>query len=118
MTDNTDEPFSIVIDKSNYFSFSSYTRSDHVYMNIWNPVDGEILLCKRETKNSHDNNTVSIMHNSYGRPCSSEFEQTFFKFIFAAWSTILCIITGKKRNHGVRLGLGIHIIYQAEKAGQ
>ena len=46
MTDNIDEPFLIVIDKSNSFSFNSYARGYHIYIDFWNPVDGEILVCK------------------------------------------------------------------------
>ena len=56
--------FPIVIDKS-YVSFNSYARSYHLYMNVWNPVDGEILVCTREIYNPHDNYAVSIMRYSY-----------------------------------------------------
>ena len=63
MADNIDQPFPIVIDKSYSFSFNSYARGCHVYMNIWNPVDGEILVCTREIDNPHDNYAVSIMRN-------------------------------------------------------
>ena len=51
MTDNIDEPLPIVIDKANSFSFNSYARGYHAYMKIWNPVDGEVLVCTRETDN-------------------------------------------------------------------
>ena len=51
MIDNTDEPLPIVIDKANSFSFSSYARGYHAYMKIWNPVDGEVLVCTQETDN-------------------------------------------------------------------
>ena len=40
MTDNIDEPLLIVIDEAICFSFDSYARGYHAYMNIWNPVDG------------------------------------------------------------------------------
>ena len=49
MTDNIDEPLLIVIDEAICFSFDSYARGYQAYMNIWNPVDGEILVCTRET---------------------------------------------------------------------
>ena len=45
MTDNIDEPLPIAIDKANSFSFNSYARGYHAYMKIWNPVDGEVLVC-------------------------------------------------------------------------
>lgn len=34
MTDNNDEPFSIIIDKSNYFSFNSYLRGYKIYEHL------------------------------------------------------------------------------------
>ena len=50
-----------------FFSFNSYARGYHVYiyMNIWNPLDGEILVFILDTNNTHDNYNVSIMRNSY-----------------------------------------------------
>ena len=67
MTDNIDEALPIVIDKANSFSFNSYARGYHAYMKIWNPVDGEVLVCTRETDNPHDNYAASIIRNSYVR---------------------------------------------------
>ena len=48
MTDNIDESLPIVINKANSFSFNSYARGYHAYMKIWNPADGEVLVCTRE----------------------------------------------------------------------
>ena len=47
MADNIDESFPIVIDKLNYFSFNLYARGYrvYIYMNIWSPLDGEVLVC-------------------------------------------------------------------------
>ena len=64
MTDNIDQPFPIVIDKSYSLSFDSYARGCHVYINIWNSVDGEILVCTRKIDNPHDDYAVSIVRNS------------------------------------------------------
>ena len=91
MTDNIDEHLPIVIDEANCFSFNSYTRGYHAYMNIWNPVDGEILVCMRETNNSHDTYAVSIMRNSYvvGHAPSS-LSKAFSNFLSLPRSTILC----------------------------
>ena len=65
MTDNIDEPLPIVNDKASFFSFNSYARGYHAYIKIWNPVDGTLLFCTRETDNPHDNYAVSIIRNSY-----------------------------------------------------
>ena len=32
----------------------SAIRGHHVYKDIWNPVIGEVLVCKREEENNHD----------------------------------------------------------------
>ena len=86
MTDNIDESLLIVIDEAICFSFDSYARGYHAYKNIWNPVDGEILVCTRETDNSND--TYTLFPSCViicCRACTLEFEQGFFKLPFTAW---------------------------------
>ena len=122
MTDNIDEPLPIVIDKANSFSFNSYARGYHAYMKIWNPVDGAVLVCTRETDNPHDNYAVSIIRNSYvvGH-VPLGLSKTFSNFLSLPVSTMLCIVTGKRLNRGAGLGLEILVMYQArghEKASQ
>ena len=122
MTDNIDEPLPIVIDKVNSFSFNSYARGYHAYMKIWNPVDGELLVCTRETDNPHHNYAVSIICNSYiVDHVPLGLSKTFSHFLSLPASTMLCIVTGKRLNRGAGLGLEIPVIYQArghEKAIQ
>ena len=122
MTDNIDEPLPIVIDKANSFSFNSYARGYHAYMKIWNPVDGAVLVCTRETDNPHDNYAVSIIRNSYvvGH-VPLGLSKSFSNFLSLPVSTMLCIVTGKRLNCGAGLGLEILVMYQArghEKALQ
>ena len=106
MTDNIDEPLPIVIDKANSFSFNSYARGYHAYMKIWNPVDGEVLVCTRETDNPHDNYAVSIIRNSYvvGH-VPLGLSKTISNFLSLPVSTMFCIVTGKRQNRGAGLGL-------------
>ena len=112
MTDNIDEPLPIVIDKANSFSFNSYARGYHAYMKIWNPVDGAVLVCTRETDNPHDNYAVSIIRNSYvvGH-VPLGLSKTFSNFLSLPVSTMLCIVTGKRLNRGAGLGLEISVMY-------
>ena len=122
MTDNIDEVLLIVINKANSFSFNSYARGYHTYMKIWNPVDGAVLVCTRETDNPHDNYAVSIIRNSYvvGH-VPLGLSKTFSNFLSLPVSTMLCIVTGKRLNRGAGLGLEIPVMYQArghEKALQ
>ena len=122
MTDNIDEPLPIFIDKANSFSFNSYAIGYHAYMKIWNPVNGAVLVCTRETDNPHDNYAVSIIRNSYvvGH-VPLGLSKTFSNFLSLPVSTMLCIVTGKRLNRGAGLGLEILVMYQArghEKALQ
>ena len=39
----------------------SFARGVHVYMDIWNPVIGKILKCKRQPTNEVDKHAVAIM---------------------------------------------------------
>ena len=122
MTDNIDKPLPIVIDKANSFSFNSYARGYHAYMKIWNPVDGAVLVCTRETDNPHDNYAVSIIRNLYvvGH-VPLGLSKTFSNFLSLPVSTMLCIVTGKRLNCGAGLGLETLVVYQArghEKALQ
>ena len=122
MTENIDEPLLIVIDNANSFSFNSYARGYHTYMKIWNPVDGEVLVCTRETDSPHDSYAVSIICNWYvvGR-VPLGLSKTFSNVLFLPASTMLCIATGKRLNRGAGLGLEIPVMYQArghEKAIQ
>ena len=113
MTDNIDEPLPIVIDKANSFSFNSYARGYHAYMKIWNPVDGAVLVCTRETDNPHDNYAVSIIRNSYAvGHVPLGLSKTFSNFLSHPVSTMLCIVTGKRLNRGAGLGLEKLVMYQ------
>ena len=60
-----DEPFPIVIYKLNWFSFNSNARGYHVYTNIWNPLNREVLVFTRETDNRHDNYSAFTLYNLY-----------------------------------------------------
>ena len=122
MTDNIDEPLPVVIDKANSFSLNSYARGYHAYMKIWNPVDGEVLVCTRETDKPHDNYAVSIIRNSYvvGH-VPLGLSKTFSNFLSVPASTMLCIVTRKILNRGAGLRLEIPVMYKArghEKAIQ
>ena len=115
MTDNIDEPLSNVIDKANSFLFNSHARVYHAYMKIWNPVDGAVLACTRETDNPHDNYAVSIIRSSYvvGH-VPLGLSKIFSNFLSLPISTMLCIVTGKRLTRGAGLGLEVLVMYQAK----
>ena len=42
--------------------YSSLSRGDHVYKDVWIPIIGDDLLtCEREEHNANDKNAVAIM---------------------------------------------------------
>ena len=90
-------------------------------MKIWNPVDGEVLVCTQETDNPHDNYTVSIIRNSYVVDhVPLGLSKTFSSFLSLP-ASMLCIVTGKRLNRWAGLGFEILVMYQArghEKALQ
>ena len=43
------------------YEYDSFAGGFHVYMDIWNPVIGEILKCKRGPTNEVDKHAVAIM---------------------------------------------------------
>ena len=97
MRNNIDEPFPIVIDKLYSFSFNSYARGYHVYVNIWNPLDREVLVCTRETDNPHVNYATFIIRNSYvvGH-ISLSLRKPFSNFLLLPGSTISYTLLDKK----------------------
>ena len=113
MNGNIAEPLPIVIDKANSFSFNSYARGYHAYMKIWNPVDGAVLVCTRETEDPHDNYAVCIIRNSYVVDhVPLGLSKTFSNSLSLPVSTMLCIVTGKIINRGAGLGLQILVMYR------
>ena len=50
------------------YKYDCFARGYHAYMDIWNPLIGEILKCKREPTNEVDKHAVEIMRsNSLGK---------------------------------------------------
>ena len=43
------------------FSMDSTLQGFHVYKDVWNPENGEVLICKQEFWNLHDPYTVTIV---------------------------------------------------------
>ena len=50
------------------YEYDSFARGYHAYMDVWNPLIGDILKCKRESGNEVEKHTVAIMQsNSLGK---------------------------------------------------
>ena len=45
------------------YGFNSFARGYHAYMNIWNPLVGEMLKYRQEPLNKMDKNAVAIIRS-------------------------------------------------------
>ena len=100
--------------------YDSFARGFHVYMDIWNPVIGEILKCKPEPTNEVevDKHAVAIMcSDSFGKESVvghtphniSKFSSMFLTIPSTA---IEVEVLGKRVNRGSGHGLEIPVKYR------
>ena len=109
----------IIIDKDLVtYEYDSFARGFHVYMDIWNPVIGEILKCKREPTNEVNKHAVAIMcSDSLGKESVvgqiphniSKFSSMFLTIPSTA---IVVEVLGKRVNRGSGYGLEIPVKYR------
>ena len=84
-------------------------------MNIWSPLCGEIIKCKREPTNKEDKNTIAIMRtDSMGdgeesiiRHIPKNISKDISKFLTLPRCSLEAEVTGKMVNRGVDYGLKI-----------
>ena len=50
---------------SSTFQCNSFVRGYHVCMNIWDPLVGECLKCRKEPTNEMDKTTVAVISINY-----------------------------------------------------
>ena len=59
---NIDEKVNIIVEKDHQFSFNSFVRGCHAYMDVWTPnVGEETLYLEPEDGNEHDKNVVALI---------------------------------------------------------
>ena len=91
---------------------SLYIRGYHAYMQVWTPVQGEMLILKREPMNVTDRNAVAVFkeeqvvgHVPFNlAPSISQFLRREINKAFAE-------VIGGKVNRGAGYGLEIPCIY-------
>ena len=91
---------------------SSYVRGYHAYMEVWTPVQDEMLLLKREPTNVADRNAVAVFkedqvvgHVPFNlAPSISLFLKRDINKAFAK-------VVGEKVNRGAGYGLEIPCVY-------
>ena len=109
----------IIIDKDLVtYVYDSFARGFYVYMDIWNPVIGEILKCKREPTNEVDKHAVAIIcSDSLGKESVvghiPHNISNFSSMILTIPSTTIEVeVLGKRVNRGSRYGLEITVKYR------
>ena len=102
----------IVGENLELLQISSYVRGYHAYMEIWTPVQDEMLILKREPTNVADKNAVAVYkedqvvgHVPFNlAPSISLFLKRDINKAFAK-------VVGEKVNRGAGYGLEIPCIY-------
>ena len=109
----------IIVDKDLVtYVYDSFARGFHVYMDVWNPVIGEILKCKREPTNEVDKHAVAIIcSDSLGKESVvghiPHNISNFSSMILTIPSTTIeAEVLGKRVNRGSGYGLEITVKYR------
>ena len=87
------------------WSFNSYSRGYHEYMNLWVPLIGhESLICRKEIRNVYDPHAVAIIR---GNVVVGHVPQNicgfFWKFLSLLNTSIRARVLGKRVNRDARL---------------
>ena len=119
---------SVIIEKNlATYEYDSFAIGYHVHMDIWNPLIGEILNCKRERANKVDKNAVAIipsnllgMESVVGHIPRNipKFSAMFLRIPF---TSVEVEVVGKMLNRGGSYGMEIpvkHRFYGQEKIVQ
>ena len=94
----------------------SWVTGHHIYKNVWTPVIGEVLQCRREHHNLRDPYAVGVFKSDrlVGR-VPRELSHRFFTFIRSGGS-IEAVISGKRENRR-RRGLEVPAVYKLSQNG-
>ena len=101
----------------NRYEYNSYARGYHAYMNIWTPLIGESLLCRKEPDNPVDKNAIAIVRtDSIGKETvvghlPENIAKLCFLFLKVPYTSIKAEVTGKRVNRGGGYGLEVPVIY-------
>ena len=91
-----------VVDSSNCIAMDSTTiescvRGHHIYKAIWDPFEGEELVCHKEENNSHDPYAVAVMKgDSIVGHVPRKISAACLLFLEKEDTTNTCTITGKR----------------------
>ena len=107
----------IVDEKWNRHQYDSYARGYHAYMNIWTPLIGENLACRKEPDNPVDEKAIALIRiDSLGKETvvghlPENISKLCFLFLKVPYTSIKAEVTGKRVNRGGGYGLEVPVIY-------
>ena len=93
-------------------SIESFIRGYHAYMDIWTPVDGEMLRLIPEPTNSVDGNAVAVMKGQVVGHVPFNLSPIISLFLRRDVNKAFARVTGGKVNRGAGYGLEIPCVYQ------
>ena len=100
------------------YEYNSFTRGYHAYVNIWNPLVGETLKCRKEPSNEMDKNAVAIIRYDWWEKeiivghVPQNISKTCSIFLKVSNTSIEVEVVGKRLNCGGGYGLEIPVIYR------
>ena len=90
----------------------SHIRGYHAYMGIWNPVQGQTLLVKREPTNAKDKNAVGVFLDVVVGHVPHNLALRLSQFLQRDVNKAFVEVTGKKINRGAGYGLEMPCVYR------
>ena len=109
------QEIAIVIDNDlKLWSFSSFVRGYHAYMDIWVPLIGDdSLTCQKEHDNEHDNHAVAIIRERRTVGHVPENISGFvWRFLCLPNTSVRVEVLGPRMNRGAGHGLEIPVMYR------
>ena len=111
---------SIVIDEHLVrWSFSSYLRGYHAYLDVWIPMIGDdSLVCHKEVGNVHDAHAVAIFwENNVVGHVPQTLCGFFWRFLTLPGTSIRAEVLGRRVNRGAGHGLEVPVrfIFQGHR---
>ena len=96
-----------------HFTFDSFITGHHIYKDVWDPVIGEIIQCRREPSNKYDNNAVMLFKENLTIGHVPRQIAPYCAYILLNCGTIEAEVTGRRENQR-RNGLEVPCTYRVK----
>ena len=82
------------------YSIDTAVRGYHIYRDVWQPVNGEVLQCERQTSNRHDPFAVAIKKNDVVVGHVPRRFSAICSLFLRRGGSITCTVNGSRRYSG------------------